>query len=109
MELRVKTVQRVDGVKEALYLPAIFEGLKLTIRHFLRNVIAGKDTVTIQYPEEKRHISARWRGRHRLTRREDGFLRCVACYMCETVCPAQNQTSEKFASSLYYLLSSWVF
>ena len=45
--------------------------------------------MTIQYPEEERPISQRWRGRHRLTRRDDGFLKCVACYMCETVCPAK--------------------
>jgi len=45
--------------------------------------------VTVQYPEEHRPVSVRWRGRHRLTRREDGFLKCVACYMCETVCPAK--------------------
>ena len=45
--------------------------------------------MTINYPEEKRHVSARWRGRHRLTRRDNGFLSCVACYMCETVCPSK--------------------
>ena len=44
--------------------------------------------VTIQYPEEKRRISPRYRGRHRLTVREDGFIKCVACYMCEEICPA---------------------
>lgn len=87
-QLKVKTVERVDGAKEALYLPGIMSGLKLTIRHFLRNLFGAKDVVTIQYPEEKRPISIRWRGRHRLTRREDGFMKCVACYMCETICPA---------------------
>ncbi len=44
--------------------------------------------VTVQYPEEKRRVSARYRGRHRLTVREDGFIKCVACYMCEEICPA---------------------
>lgn len=88
MELKVKTVKRVDGFQEALYLPAIFNGLRLTIRHFFRNLFGSKGVVTIQYPEEQRHISSRWRGRHRLTRREDGFIKCVACYMCETICPA---------------------
>ena len=89
MELKVKQVKRVDGVKESLYLPAIMGGLKLTVRHFLRNLFGARDVVTIQYPEETRPVSERWRGRHRLTRRDDGFLKCVACYMCETVCPAQ--------------------
>lgn len=56
--------------------------------HFFTNLFTSKKVVTISYPEQKREISPRWRGRHRLTRREDGFLKCVACYMCETVCPA---------------------
>jgi NADH-quinone oxidoreductase subunit I len=59
------------------------------MRHFFRNIVGKKDVVTIQYPEEERPVSQRWRGRHRLTRRDDGFLKCVACYMCETVCPAK--------------------
>ena len=89
MELKVKQMQRVDGFKESLYLPAIFTGFRLTARHFFRNLFGAKDVVTVQYPEEQRPVSVRWRGRHRLTRREDGFLKCVACYMCETVCPAK--------------------
>lgn len=83
-----KTVDRSEGVKEAVYLPAIFAGLKITMRHFFRNLFGSKDIVTIQYPEQTRKISMRWRGRHRLTRRDNGFIKCVACYMCETVCPA---------------------
>lgn len=89
MELKVKRVERVDGVKEAIFLPAIFNGLRLTVKHFWRNLFGARDVVTINYPEEKRHVSPRWRGRHRLTRLENGFLSCVACYMCETVCPSK--------------------
>ena len=89
MELKVKQMQRVDGFKESLYLPALFMGFRLTVRHFFRNLFGSKDVVTVQYPEGHRPVSVRWRGRHRLTRREDGFLKCVACYMCETVCPAK--------------------
>jgi NADH-quinone oxidoreductase subunit I len=89
MKLKVKQVDRSEGLKEALYLPGIAAGLKLTVRHFVRNLVGKKDVVTINYPEETRPVSPRWRGRHRLTRREDGFLKCVACYMCETVCPAK--------------------
>ena len=89
MELKVKQMQRVDGFKESLYLPALFMGFRLTVRHFFRNLFGSKDVVTVQYPEEHRPVAVRWRGRHRLTRREDGFLKCVACYMCETVCPAK--------------------
>ncbi len=47
-----------------------------------------KYTVTVEWPEVKREYSERLRGRHILLTREDGSPRCVACYMCETACPA---------------------
>jgi NADH-quinone oxidoreductase subunit I len=81
-----------------LYLPELFRGLYITTRHFVVNFlgflpvlgkVVKKEVVTIQYPEEERPISERWRGRHRLNRREDGSTKCVACFCCQTVCPAQ--------------------
>lgn len=42
---------------------------------------------TVQYPEEKRYMSPRWRGRIILSRDPDGQERCVACYLCSAVCP----------------------
>jgi NADH-quinone oxidoreductase subunit I len=85
---------------ERMYLPAIAQGLWLTSRHFWRNLFLHlahrvglfRDVpaaVTIQYPDEQRRTAPRLRTRHRLTRREDGTPRCVACMMCETVCPAR--------------------
>ena len=87
-ELKVKVVDRSRGFTEALYLPAILAGLRITVRHFIRNMFGKRDVVTISYPEEQRRVSPRYRGRHRLTVREDGFIKCVACYMCEEICPA---------------------
>lgn len=85
---------------ERLYLPAIGQGLWVTSVHFWRNLflhIAHRvglfrdvpAAVTIQYPDELRKTSPRLRTRHRLMRRDDGTPRCVACMLCETVCPAR--------------------
>ncbi|MBK8014184.1 MAG: NADH-quinone oxidoreductase subunit I [Deltaproteobacteria bacterium] len=75
---------------DRLYVPAIAAGLKTTIRHFFKNLI-GKEkyTQTIQYPDQKVEYPERFRGMHRLVPREDGTSRCVACYMCQTACPAR--------------------
>ncbi|MBI4447254.1 MAG: NADH-quinone oxidoreductase subunit I [Acidobacteria bacterium] len=82
------------------YLPEVLKGMRLTAGHLFRNLFlhiahlfgAARDVkagVTYQYPEEKRPLASRLRTLHRLTRREDGSPRCVACMMCETVCPAR--------------------
>jgi NADH-quinone oxidoreductase subunit I len=75
-------------IGERIYVVPILKGLAVTFRHFLRNLFGQRDVATIQYPEVKREYSERLRGRHILATRDDGQLRCVACYMCETVCPA---------------------
>ena len=82
------------------YLPSVALGVCITMGHFFRNLVSltlyglrirkGRGgVVTYQYPEEQRPLAKRTRTRHRLTQREDGSPRCVACMMCETVCPAR--------------------
>jgi NADH-quinone oxidoreductase subunit I len=71
-----------------IYLPEIFKGMAVTLLHFVKNITNMKGLPTIQYPEMRRKYSERFRGRHILKSREDGTLKCVACYMCETACPA---------------------
>jgi NADH-quinone oxidoreductase subunit I len=73
---------------QRLYLIEVVKGLAVTLRHFLGNLFKRKYTVTIEWPEVKREYSDRMRGRHILLTRDDGSPRCVACYMCETACPA---------------------
>ena len=92
--------QRPLSLIEKLYITEVVRGLALTAKHFIvnfpRHVIRGfgakvgkGQTVTIEYPEERRPLSKRLRTRHRLTKRQDGSPRCVACMMCETICPAR--------------------
>jgi NADH-quinone oxidoreductase subunit I len=87
---RVRTVELVarDMGADRAFLPAILKGLGVTARHFFRNVFGRKDTVTIEYPEKKPFYPERFRGVHRLMLRDDGSVRCVACMLCPTVCPA---------------------
>jgi NADH-quinone oxidoreductase subunit I len=70
------------GLAELLYLPAIAEGLGTTIRHIFR------PKITEQYPEQEPDLPHNYRGVHRLNRDPDGRVKCVACYMCSTACPA---------------------
>lgn len=95
MAVGVKVVARPGSLKQQAYLPAIAEGLGVTFRHLMKNWlgnIAGRrdktDIVTVEYPEQKIPYPERHRGLHRLMKRDDGQVRCVACMMCPTVCPA---------------------
>jgi NADH-quinone oxidoreductase subunit I len=73
---------------EASFLTAAVKGLAITTKHFFTNVATKRDVETVQYPEEQVEYPARFRGLHRLTKRDDGHVRCVACMCCPTVCPA---------------------
>src|SRR2546423_3320485 len=66
---------------ERLYLPAIVDGLKVTVRHFF-----GKK-VTMQYPEEKWVVPEGYRGAPYLVKDQIGRTKCVSCQLCEFVCP----------------------
>jgi NADH-quinone oxidoreductase subunit I len=93
----------VRGADVQSYIPEIVRGLAITMSHFFKNT---KETIldqnpdpvlealepgitTINYPEQKRPYPERFRGIHRLTLRDDGSPRCVACLCCSTACPAQ--------------------
>src|SRR6478672_2045038 len=77
---------------DQVYVPAIAQGLKLTMSRFFKNTLgdpAKSEIATVKYPEETREYPERFRGIHRLTQRTDGSPRCVACLCCSTACPAQ--------------------
>ena len=61
----------------------VIDGLYLTLKYFF------KRKVTLNYPFEKGFLSPRFRGEHALRRYESGEERCIACKLCEAVCPAQ--------------------
>ncbi|MGQ9833233.1 MAG: NADH-quinone oxidoreductase subunit NuoI [Candidatus Villigracilaceae bacterium] len=58
-------------------------GLATTLR-----MIFGEKPVTVQYPEEKRPVRPRFRGRHVLKRYENGLEKCIGCALCAAACPA---------------------
>jgi NADH-quinone oxidoreductase subunit I len=74
-------------------IAAILAGMALTLSKFLASA-TGRDRPTVLYPFQRRNYSGRFRGTHILTKREDGRPRCVACYLCATVCPAECITIE---------------
>ncbi len=75
-------------LSQRLYFPEIFGGMAVTMRHLVKNLIRIRNLPTILYPEKKRDYSERFRGKHILKTRDDGTLKCVACYMCAQACPA---------------------
>ncbi len=99
-----QVVTTTEGVAEHVYFREVFRGAKIVATHFVKNLFRRRDpntdvierggpgvnlVSTIQYPEEKTVYPPGYRGMHRLVPRPDGKPRCVACYMCATVCPAQ--------------------
>ena len=74
--------------KERIYLPAILGGMAITLRHFTR-MIFGRTKVTMQYPEEKwdAELPEYYRGAPTLVKDDHDRERCVACQLCEFICP----------------------
>ncbi len=79
---------RAKDILSSLMLTELFKGLGLTGRHLF------KRKVTVMYPEEKTPAGPRFRGLHALRRYENGEERCIACKLCEAVCPALAITIE---------------
>jgi len=71
---------------EKLYLPAVFGGMLITVKHLF------KKRNTIKYPEEQRVFAPVYRGQHVLKRDEQGRENCTACGLCAVACPAEAIT-----------------
>jgi len=83
-----RLVEKARDFFKAFLLLELAEGLIVTGRHLF------KRKITIQYPEEKTPLSPRFRGLHALRRYPNGEERCIACKLCEAVCPALAITIE---------------
>lgn len=79
-------LKKKPGFFQRFYVLEILKGLWITNKHFWSTVF-GK-TVTIQYPEERRQYSDRFRGMHYI-KATNGVENCTACMLCPTVCPAE--------------------
>ena len=75
-------MKRIASLLQTLSLSELLRGLWVTVRNFFR------PKVTLNYPEEKTPQSPRFRGLHALRRYPNGEERCIACKLCEAVCPA---------------------
>ena len=77
-----------DRAAKSFFLSEIVSGMWLTLKYFFG------PKVTINYPNEKAPISTRFRGEHALRRYPNGEERCIACKLCEAICPALAITIE---------------
>src|SRR5512138_1184999 len=78
----------LDRTARSFLLSELVAGFALTLKHMFR------PTVTLNYPYEKGPQSPRFRGEHALRRYPNGEERCIACKLCEAICPAQAITIE---------------
>jgi NADH-quinone oxidoreductase subunit I len=86
----MKSQQQIPQPKPASnwYLPGILTGLGITFKNLMANLLNKNRMQTLNYPEEKFEYSPRFKGTHVLTVKKDGTLRCTACMLCATNCPA---------------------
>ncbi len=78
----------MDRTARTVFLSELLSGMALTFRYMF------KPKVTLNYPFEKGYLSPRFRGEHALRRYPNGEERCIACKLCEAICPAQAITIE---------------
>lgn len=81
-------VKQKDNAKQWYFID-VTAGLIITMKHLLSNLFNRKKMITLNYPEEKYEYSPRFKGNHVLTVKKDGSIRCTACMLCATNCPAE--------------------
>lgn len=81
-------VSKKVTVVQRTYIPAILVGMKITLKRFIEGFFFRKNS-TICYPEVRREYSQRFRGMHFISVDQNKTENCTACFLCETVCPAE--------------------
>ncbi len=84
----IKVSRDIEDLKEEIYIVEIFKGMALTFGRMMKNIFNLRGMIVIDYPNQEKGIPQGYRGKHRLTQRENGDPKCVACMMCATSCPA---------------------
>lgn len=87
-ELGMDMKSITDRASKTIFWTELFRGMAVTLAHIF------KEPATINYPFEKGPLSPRFRGEHALRRYPSGEERCIACKLCEAICPAQAITIE---------------
>ena len=71
------------------HVTTISQGMMLTLKIFVKQLFRLEKTETLEWPEAPATYGDRFKGKHFLTKRPDGQVRCTACFLCATACPAQ--------------------
>jgi len=90
MAISIKVIERRPQTYwERVYLFEVIRGLYTTLRHFMKHLLRLEKMPTFEYPEQTKPIPLDYRAEHRLMLRPDGAVRCTACMLCATACPAE--------------------
>jgi NADH dehydrogenase (ubiquinone) Fe-S protein 8 len=85
---RLNVMDLLDHMAQTLFMTEMIRGMLVALRYYFQ------PKVTLNYPFEKGPLSPRFRGEHALRRYPTGEERCIACKLCEAICPAQAITIE---------------
>ncbi len=87
---QVKIIRRrPQTLLEKIYVVEVVRGLLTTLTHLVKHLFRIEKMLTYEYPEQPKPIPEDYRAEHRLMKRPDGAVRCTACMLCATACPAE--------------------